>query len=402
MFLLPLPDLPRGFRPYVAVQLEDQAVVFKQGNKDPRAHHAQLRMPPSHQRFRAAQFRFLSPHIKLRLEEHLKLLFPQRSLEILDQLLLHQLRLVHGVVVDPDGFRKVPLHRVRRDLRPVKPPLHVQFLVHPGVYAHPDPDPVFPLSVSAARHRDGDLFQERRIILPARAVDEERIRLAPAGNPACLLHIFQGLLSDLPQQFVPGFSPVPFVDHVEMIHVQENRVRRVIPVPRVQLHRVPAEEVLVVQSRQPVPLRPVQDIPVLAQFDGPPHPGQDHLLPGIGFGNKVNRPQRQAFHFRVAVRRHDDHRDPGIPAVVPDFPQHFQPVFIRQVQVQQHQVQRLILLMQDLQCFLSCQRRQHLIGIRQHHLQDFLVDHLIIDQQDSSLLHGRTKRGLFFRHTSAS
>ena len=81
-------DLGSRFPPDKFIQPLDQAVFLKERDKRPRAHHAELGVIPSDQRFGTCQDGRFSRHIKFRLVIDKKLLLPDGCRKVLNQLLI--------------------------------------------------------------------------------------------------------------------------------------------------------------------------------------------------------------------------------------------------------------------------------------------------------------------------
>ena len=86
--------------PDVIVQDADLAALFKQRDKVFRIDHAQLRMLPPDQRFRAGKLRFIRPDIIFGLVIHCQLVIVQRVGKIVQQALVAFFPLLHGRVID--------------------------------------------------------------------------------------------------------------------------------------------------------------------------------------------------------------------------------------------------------------------------------------------------------------
>ena len=397
---LPIPDLRGGFRPDKAVQTVDQTVVFEQRNEYAGADHPKRWMAPAHESLSAAQNRCIRTHVKLGLIMDLKLFFPDRTRKILNQLRFKKLCLMQGIIINANGTRKVVFYCVCGDLGPVKAALDVQRFICIRINAHPDPDAVFALPGFRIVHGNGHTLQQRIVVRVVRAVDQKRIRIAAAGNAACLLHESQRPFSDTPENVIAVTLAIAIIDRVEMIDVHQDSIRWPLGMMRIKLDSIAIEKVSVIKACQLIPLCPAKDIPVFRKLNGAQHTGKNNLLPWVRFRDKVDGAQRKAFHLRVTVRRHDDNGDTGKADIGFHLTQHVQSVDIRQIQIQKDQAQCLILCVYDLQRLSTRLRRDDLIVFPEIHLQDLLIDEFILYQQNPSHFKGGAKDFLFFRHVS--
>ena len=86
-----------------------------------------------------------------------------------------------------------------------------------------------------------------------------------------------------------GFA-VAFVDHMEVVDVDDDRVQILVLVMLVVLLRVAVEILFIIQTRQRVALRGVDDVPVLRELNGAVHAGEHHPGQRIGLGDEVHGP----------------------------------------------------------------------------------------------------------------
>ena len=284
--VLPLPDLPRGLLPHIAVQLQDQAVVLQQGNKDAGADQTHGGVIPADQRLGTGEDGLVGADIEFRLEVDLEAVLLDGGPEILQQLLLVQGRLVQGVVVLGHRLHKAALDAVRGHLGPVEAAVEIQRLVGVGVHAHAQTHPVLARLVAAQALGGG--LQQGLIVLPVGAVDEEDVAAPAAADAVRLQDDALHPLADAAENVVAVHAAITLVDHVEVVHIHHHRVHGLVGVMGVVHPHIPAEEVQIVQPRQGIPFGKAQGVAVFRQLNALVHPGQNDLLGRVGLGQKVH------------------------------------------------------------------------------------------------------------------
>ena len=248
--VLPVFDLTDRLFPHEMVESFDHAVLLEERDEYARADHTQFRMDPADQRLGARQNRRVRTHVEFRLVVHLELLFFDRGREILDELLRIELAVMQIVVVDTDGFAYGVLDGIRRHLRVVETTLDADLLVDRGVHAHTHPYAV--LRGIFLCEGCGELLQDRFIVLQMRTVHQEGVRIAPADDTAGRIRDLLKTFGDLLEHFVAVCFAVTFIDHPEVIDVNDDGVHLRVLVELVQLLRVAEEVVSIVQPRESV------------------------------------------------------------------------------------------------------------------------------------------------------
>ena len=215
------------------------------------------------------------------------------------------------------------------------------------------------------------------------AVDQEGIRFPAADDTARLLDHRQSFLCDLFQNLIPVGLAVALVDHMKMIDIHDDGIHGKILVVHVKLLRIPVEELPVVESRQLIPFRPADDIPVLGELDGAPHSGLDDLRLRIGLGNKIDGAQSQALHLRIFVGGHYNHGDPGQIRICLELMENIQAIHIAQNEIQKYQAQEVFVLIDDLQGLPARGGKENpIIVLFQNTAQHHTVDGFIFDHQN--------------------
>ena len=159
-------------------------------------------------------------------------------------------------------------------------------------------------------HESGrGVLQDRFIILPVRAIYKKGIRLSPADDAAGIRDHFPHTLADAPQHSVTVIRAEALIDHMEMIHVHDDRVHLQSGMVLVELLGIAVEIFPVIKSGQGIALGMIDDLTVFKKLDRTPDTRLDDIFLGIGLGNEIRRAEMEAFDLRVLVCRHDDHRD---------------------------------------------------------------------------------------------
>ena len=398
--LAPFADLSGRRAPDIVVQLADQAVVLKQGNKHAGADQPQFRVLPAHQRFRAGQDGDLGPDVEFRLIENTELLFLDGTVEILDQLLGIQLALVQRRVILSDGAGEAVAHGIRGDLRPVKATFDVKAFVHRGIHAHTQTNAAGDAAV--LRQADRGFVQDRFIVLAVGAVDHEDVRLTAADDAARVPHRFPQAFTDAAQHLVAIGVAEAFVDHVEVVDVHNDRVHLHVPMMLVELLGIAVKVFAVIQPRQRIPLGGLDDVAVLAQFDGAPGAGQDHPWLRIGFGNKVDCTEFEASDLGVLIGRQDNDGDLLQLRIILDLPEHLGAGHHRHQQIQQDQRELILVRADLLQRLASVFGKDQLVIRAENGAEQLAVDPLIVDDQDQTPAVGRMKFFMTFQHAAFS
>ena len=333
-------------------------------------------MLPPHQRLRAGENRLDAADVELRLIINFKLSSPDRAPEGLQQPLRLHFLFMQGIIIDRQAAGIASPHGIRRQLGPVKTPLHLRILICIGIDAHPHAD------AGALFDLYGNLFQQLFVILPMRTIDEERVAASAAHNAARLPHRGKKLPADLLQDPVACCPPVALIQHVELIDIHHHGIHAGIRVMLIIAHGVAIEVFTIVKPRQRIPLGPADDIAVLIQLNRPKNSSQNHLLPRIGLGNKIDSSQRQAFHLRVLIRRHHDDRQRCRLRLLAKPLQDLDALHIREIQIEQNQAHGVGLCLNERQRLSAGLREHKLVAVLQHHAQNLAVDLLILHHQD--------------------
>ena len=233
-------------------------------------------MLPAHQRFRPGHHRRSAPHIILGLQVHLELSGPDGLAEITDQTVIIQLFSENRLIIIRNLRMVNSPDRVRGGFGHVKSPHRFDTLVDIRIDPHPDPYPG--IILSALVDPDAGLLQKGGIVLTVRTVHHENISPLPAQHPVRFQDLLQKTAGDPLQHLVPAASPIPFVDHLKMICVQQHRVHRRMLMVLVILLHIMIKILGRIQIGQRIPLRAVDGFPVLYQLHQKTHPGQrpDH------------------------------------------------------------------------------------------------------------------------------
>ena len=295
--VLPVAHLPRGLAPDIGVEPLDQTVLFKQRDEHAGADHPKLRVDPAHKRLRAREDGGIRPHVEFGLVINLELLLADRLRKVLDELFGIELALVQAVVIDANRARIGVLRRVGGHFGTVDAALHVDRLVGAGIDAHAQTHAA--LRGVLVRETGGGALQQRLIVVAVRAVGHKGIGLETRDDAAVRADRFAQQLGDAAQHLVAVGLSVAFVDHAEMVDIDDHGVGLDLRVELVILFGI-AEEILpVIKPCQRVALGGLDDVAVLKQLDRAQHAGVDHIDVGIGLGDKVYRAEAQALHLRV-------------------------------------------------------------------------------------------------------
>ena len=304
--VFPPADLGGHFPPDKLVQLPDQAVFFKQRDKSSRTDHTQFRMLPPNQGFRAGKRgnRFL--YIKLRLVIHLELTLRQRVLKILQQPVGQYFALVQFGIIKRNCLFVCVAAQVGSHFGPVKAALYINCLIDVLIHADAQPDVVAGVVFIQI---DGSIFQQFVIVQPLAAIYKESIGFQTAGEPPCLFYHRANLFRRAPEDQISVFFSVPFIDDMEMVDIDEERVHGEILIAFCKLSRIAEKIFAGVQFCYRISFGRLDQFAVFGQFNGTLDTRQDNGGRRIGFGNEITGAQLQAFDFRTLIGSHDDDRD---------------------------------------------------------------------------------------------
>ena len=392
----PVPDLRGGLRPDILVQPLDQPVLLKEGDENAGGDHAQGRMEPAHQGFRARQHGDLRAHVKLGLIKNFKLVFFDRRIKILDQALGVEFPLMEHAVIDADRFCKAAPNSVRSHFCAVKAALDIEILVHILVDSHAEPDAVIGRDVPRQSRR-GAL--QNHLPVPAMGtVDHEGVRLPAADDPAVFLHHLAHLLADPAQDTIPVDRAEALVDHVEMVDVHDDGVHLRLLVVMVKLLGIAVEIFAVVKPCQGVPFCGIDDLSVLREFDRAEDTRQHDACLGIGLGYEIDRAQRQALDLRILIGGQDNDRDHRQFRLLPHPPQDFQSAHDRHLQIHQNEGELFTRLPHFFQRFPAVLCIDHFIIVLQDQAQQFPVDQFVICDQNQTFSVGGVEFFMALEH----
>ena len=227
----------------------------------------------------------------------LELLFFQRSREIFDQLLGKQLLLIHIVIIETDRVCDAASDGIRRHLCAVEPTLDIQRLIHAGVYADANADTM--LAAVIVLYAYFQLFRKPAVIGQMRTIDEKCVRAAPANDTAGVFHQLQRPICHPSENSVAESLSIAFIDRVEVIDVNYQRVCLHILMVVIQQYRIMIEKVSVIQVRQVIALCPTKGIPVFGQFYDTPNARKYDFPLRIRLGNEIDRAERKTVHSRL-------------------------------------------------------------------------------------------------------
>ena len=218
-------------------------------------------MIPTHQGLCAGQNGVFGANVEFWLEVHHKAVAFQGRLEVLQQALPKQLRLMHLRVVDANCLLITASYSVCGNLCVVKAAVDLERLVYLRIHAHAQTDPVLRnLLVHEALRR---LVQYALVVFGVGAVDKEYVRFATAAHTADLTGYLTDALSDSGEHAVSILLSVALVQHVEVVDVQHDGIHGHIGVMLVVHPNVAQEVVEVKQVRQAVALGGLDDVALL-------------------------------------------------------------------------------------------------------------------------------------------
>ena len=222
-------------------------------------------MEPAHQRFCRTQDRDVRSDIELRLVEDLELVVGDRGREIFDQLFGIKFPFMQVVIIDADHLREVVFDGVGSGLGMVKTTLDAQALVDIGIDTHTKTHTV--VGDLFARQTLGCRLEDVLVIFPMRAIDKEGICFLTADDTAFDSDEFPDTFTDPLQHFIAIGIAIAFIDHMEVVDIDDDRIHIGVLVELVVLLGVAIEVFLVVKVGQRIPFRGKDDIPIFGKFD---------------------------------------------------------------------------------------------------------------------------------------
>ena len=217
-----------------------------------------------------------------------------------------------------------------------------------------------------------------------RAVDHEGVGFPAADESAGIPYQFTGFLSDAAQHLISVWLAVALVDHMEVIDIQNDCVRLRFRMVLVKLRGVAIEEFLVEESGELVPLGGLNDLPIFREFDDSQYAGQNHIDSRVGLRNKIDRAELQALQLSRLLRSGDDDGDMLQVFICLSSFQHLKTGHDRHEQIQQHQRQRIFVLMHQRECFRTVCGTENLVIVAQIVFENLAVDQFVINDQNTS------------------
>ena len=223
----------------------------------------------------------------------------KRHLHIIDQPLRVGLLLMHILVIHRDLLRIIGTDRITGQKRTVKSPVHIQHAVDVRIYAHTK---TYPRIVKHSRDPVDHLVKDLLRLYRVRHIEKKGVGTGTAGHAVLLSRNGTQLVRHPLKNLISKVASVHFVDQMEAVHIQNDRVHTDVRIALVMQKRVLHEELSGKKPCQRIALRRGTNVFILGKLDGTAHARPDHLRHIVGLRNKIHSTELKAFYLGILIR----------------------------------------------------------------------------------------------------